>query len=115
MARKAKKVLSAEELQWAAEDAAAAARSEARRKYHEMLAKCEAAQAAYPRAHILDEAISRENASDGLFNNENIRMSGSEYDWGVLEFEYMARNLEADTGYRLAEIGADPAAFGIRF
>lgn len=119
MARRAKVVMSAEEAalvaHWAAEDAALAARGAARGKYLEMLAKCEAAQAAYPKLYLLDECIALENASDGLFNNEGRKMTGDQYAWGVVEFEYMARNLEADTGMRMAELGLDPAAYGIRF
>jgi hypothetical protein len=114
MARKAK-VMSAEELQWAAEDAAAVAKSAARKLYIEMLAKCQAAQAAFPKLYLLDECISFENASDGIRNNEGLKMINDPYTWGVLEYEYMARNLEADTGYRMAEAGLDPAQYGIRF
>lgn len=119
MARKAKVAVSAEEAaliaQWKAEDEALAARSAARAKYHEMLAKCQAAQDAYPKLYLLDEAISAENASDGLFNNEGHKLPGHQCDWGVVDFEYMARNLEADTGMRMAEAGLDPSAYGIRF
>lgn len=114
MAR-AKKVLSAEELVWAAEDALVEARMKARAQYCEMLAKCQAAQAAFPKLYLLDECTSRENASDGLFSNEGHKLPGMECDWAAVDFEYMARNLEADTGYRMAEASLDPSAFGIRF
>jgi hypothetical protein len=116
---KAKKVVSAEEAallaQWAAEDAAFAARSAARAKYTEMYAKCHAAQAAHPDLYLFDECISRENASEGLASNEGHKLPGHECDWAVVDFEYMTRNLEADTGYRLAEAGLDPSKYGIRF
>jgi hypothetical protein len=115
MARKAKTVLSAEELAWAAEDAAEAVRSKARAAYYDMLAKCEAAQAAFPKLYLLDVNISAENASDGLVSNEGHKLPGHICDYQAVDFEYMARNLEADTGMRMAELGLDPSAFGIRF
>lgn len=108
MTRKAKITLTDEEI-------AHNARREARAAYVAMLERCKAAQVAFPKLYLLDEGVSMENASDGLFNNEGRKLSGYECDWDAIDFKYMTRHLEADTGMRMAEAGIDPNEYGIRY
>jgi hypothetical protein len=64
----------------------------------------------------LDEAVSIENAVDGLIENEGVRLKDEPVDlWPAVGYEYLARNLEADTGMRMAGLGLDPSEFEIRF
>lgn len=100
MARKAKQPLS---------------KQEARAQYREMLEKCQKAQDAHPKLYLLDEGISAQNASDGLFNNEGRALPDYEIDYTAVDYEYLTRNLENDTAMRMAEAGLDPSVYGLRF
>ena len=114
--KKAKKVLSAMEAQWAEEDRVMQVRSAARAKYREMQERAEKVEAQFPALYIYDLAISIENAADGLLQNEGIRIHGMhEYDWPAIAFEEVARHIEADCGVRLAELGMVPADYGFRY
>lgn len=111
MARKAKKVLTAEEAERAAEQA----RRDARAKYHTILELAQTAQEKFPKLYLLDENISIQNAADGLKENEGVTLSAFECDWTTICYEYVARNIENDTAMRIAEAGLNPSDFGLRY
>jgi hypothetical protein len=114
--KKAKRVLSALEVQWAEEERIVKVRCAARAKYREMQERAEKVEAQFPALYIYDLAISLENAADGLVQNEGIRIHGvHECDWPAIAFEEVARHIENDCGVRLAELGMVPADYGFRY
>jgi hypothetical protein len=87
----------------------------AREKYRAAVAAAEALQAAHAHLYLFDEAVSVQNAADGLKANEGITLSGYDHDWCPVALDYVTNNIHADTGMRAAEAGIDYAKFGIRF
>ncbi|MGF6996808.1 hypothetical protein [Paraburkholderia sp. GAS32] len=73
------------------------------------------AQRTYPKIYLLNEYASIQNASDGRVNDGGPVIAPCSVTWDADAFTRVARHIEADTGARMAELGLDPAAYGIRF
>jgi hypothetical protein len=91
-------------------------RNIARTRYNRVCERATALSNAYPNLYLVDENVSVENASDGLFEELGYHIKDTlECDWPTVAFDHVADSLIADTAYRCAENGIDGAPFGFTY
>jgi hypothetical protein len=90
----------------------------ARARYLTALENCQKFQDAYPHHYLFDEAVSFENATDGLRENGDLTIYANNVGtWSAEMFDAMTCHMYSDTGMRASELGLGYLVidYGIKF